>query len=373
MSIRKITVIHNNELLRRRLVGLLTDLGCEVTVAADGHDLLSTIESCDVAIVDCKTVDIWDAGFMARLRACAPNLPLVLTIQPGRLESYVALVSTDAWEHLPEPFYRDTVAVLLHRLGEQQKLVEQNRYLWAELETTRGQADVNTRDPRMTQILRQVSKVAATDAAVLILGERGTEKEKVARLVHKASERRNLPFIEAGCRQGEEESFTRLFSDAGGGFASLIMGGTIFLREVTALAPEAQARLLRAMEDDSCARVVSSSSDDPFEEVERGAFREDLFFRINAAQVFVPPLRERTADIALLAQEFMEQFGMPKPEDGWDELAQYDWPGNVNELEAAVRLAAIRRNRCDSAAEHLLPPRFRPENRRPFRRKGGST
>jgi len=368
MAIRRVTIIHNNELLRQRLVRFLTDLDCDVTVAVDGHELLSTLNVCDAAIVDSQTVDIWDAGFLQQLRSQAPDMPLVLTVQPGRLESYVALVSTDAWEHLPEPFSEESVRVLLRRLGEQQVLIEQNRYLWAELENNRGAAEVTTRDPRMTQILRQVAKVAATDVAVLILGEPGTEKEKVAHLVHKASPRRNAPFIEVNCREPGQASFDRLFSRNGSSFSSFVMGGTVFLREVTALGPAAQARLLRVLEDAPGPRLVCSSSDDPFEEVERGAFREDLFFRINAAQVFVPPLRERAADIPLLAAEFMEQFGMPKPRSGWEELAEYDWPGNVNELEAAVRLAALRRNRCTSA-DDLLPRNYRARGRRNFRRK----
>jgi two-component system response regulator AtoC len=368
MVIRRVVIVHNNPLLRQRLATLLSAQACDVVIAHDGAELLSRVaEGCDAAIVDVNTIDIWDKEYVGKLRAEAPELPLVLTIHPGRIESYVALVSTGACEHLAEPFREEQVKLLLRRLGEQQTLLEQNRYLWAELERARGETRLTTCDPRMIQILRQATKVAATDVSVLILGERGTEKEKVARLLHTASPRRSGPFIRVDCTARDETSFDRLFSKNAGGFSDLVEGGTLFLDEVTQMGPQAQARLLRALDEDAGPRLVCSASDDPFEDVEREVFREDLFFRLNAAQVFVPPLRERAADIPLLAAEFMEQFGLAKPQMGWEELTEYDWPGNVTELEAAVRLAALRRGNCENAAEDLLPRNCRARNRRRFR------
>jgi|GEM_PF-6237321 len=369
MVIRGIAMIYNNPAKRRELASILAAQGCEVFVARDGLELLnSAAEGCDAAIVDTDTIDIWDDGFLARLRAEAPDLPLVLIMQFGRIESYVAMLSTGAWDYLAEPFSEDSVALLLHRLEEQLVLVEQNRYLWEELEQARGEAQVTTRDPRMTQILRQVGKVAATDASVLILGEKGTEKEKVARLIHRASPRKTGAFVRVDCSLPEEESIGRLFGIAAGGFSRLAEGGTVFLDEVTQISSEAQAKLLRMLSGADGPRLISASSDDPFEQVEKQHFREDLFFRLNAAQIFLPPLRERTVDIPLLAAELMDRFGMNKPDFGWDELAEYDWPGNVGELEAAVRLAALRRSNCANAADDLLPRDRRMRNRRRFRR-----
>ena len=367
--IRRLTILHNNPAKRQRLAAILAAQGCDVTVAPDGLELLSSIaQGCDAAIVDTDTIDIWDEGFLARLRAEAPDLPLVITIRPGRTEGYVAILSTGAWDYLPEPFAEEKVKMLLRRLDEQHSLLEQNRYLWHELGQARGEAPLITSDPAMSRILRQVGKVAATDASVLILGEKGTEKEKVARLVHDASGRKSEPFARVDCTLPEEESIGKLLEKTSGGFAGMVARGTIFLDEITKISPNAQAKLLRMLDNHDGPRMISASSDDPFEYVERKLFREDLFFRLNAAQIFLPALRERTADIPLLANRFMDELGMEKPDTGWDELADYDWPGNVSELEAAVRLAAFRRGSGHNVADDLLPKERRANKRRRFRR-----
>ena len=367
--IRKVAIVSNNPAKRQELTAIFTAQGCDVTLAADGLELLNAVtEGCDAAIVETDTIDIWDDEFLATFREEAPDLPLVLTVQSGRIESYVAMLSTGAWDYLAEPFSEEAVRLMLRRLEEQQALLEQNRYLLAELEHARGEPPVITRNPRMIQILRQVNKVAATDSSVLILGEKGTEKEKIARLIHNASPRQSRPFIRIDCTQPEEESAGKMLSGTDESFSTISGGGTIFLDEITHAGPDAQARLLRLLDGEARPRIISSSSDDPFEQVERGRFREDLFFRLNASQIFLPPLRERTGDIPLLAGELMQQHGMAKPDLGWDELKEYDWPGNVSELEAAVLLAALRRGDCGNAADVLLPANRRADNRRRFRR-----
>ncbi|NQT21579.1 MAG: sigma-54-dependent Fis family transcriptional regulator [Planctomycetes bacterium] len=368
--IRKVAIINNNPTKRQELAAIFSAQGCDITLADDGFELLNTVtEGCDAAIVETGSIDIWDDEFLAKFREVAPDLPLVLTVQSGKIESYVAMLSTGAWDYLTEPFSEEAVRLMLRRLEEQQALLEQKRYLLAELEQAAGEPKVITRDPRMIQILRQVNKVAATDSSVLILGEKGTEKARIARLIHNAGPGKSCPFIRIDCTLPEEESIGRLFGAAGESFAALSAGGTVFLDEITHISPDAQAKLLRMLDGKARPRVISSSSDDPFEQVERGHFREDLFFRLNASQIFLPPLRERTGDVHLLANELMQRHGMAKPELGWDELEEYDWPGNVSELEAAVLLAALRRSDCANAADDLLPTKRRTKNRRRFRRE----
>jgi len=356
MLIRKIAIIHNNAAERQRLAGILGSIGCEAAAAADGMELLRLVsEGCEAAIIDTTTIDIWDKDFRRRLRTEAPDLPIVLAMKPGRVEGYVALLSTGAWDYLAQPFTEESVGLLLRRLDEQLALLEQNRYLWTELEQIKGDPHVTTRDGRMTQILRQVGKVAQEDAAVLILGEEGTEKESVARLIHRAGARKHRCFVHVDCSVPERELAERLFGRNAVDICRLPRGGTIYFDEVLAMSGPLQARLLRMLEDDCDARLICSSSRDPYEEIEAERFRRDLLFRLNAAQIFLPPLRERPADVPLLAGDLMEQLGMAKPEEGWDELADYDWPGNVSELEAAVRLAALRRSGGRNVADDLLP------------------
>ena len=153
------------------------------------------------------------------------------------------------------------------------------------------------------------------------------------------------------------------------GVGRLAAGGTVFLDEVVGISPGVQATLLRILEDRFDARLVCATTKDPYDAIDKGDFRRDLFFRINSAQVFLPPLRERVSDISLLAGEMMDDLGMPRPDSGWDELAQYEWPGNTRELEAAVRLASMRpsaaRGGSANAAEQLLPKKtVRKRNRR---------
>jgi len=365
MVIKKTAIIQNNPGDQQTLTEILTASGCEVMVARDGAELLDCVsEGCDAAIVDSGTIDLWERGFLNRLRDQAPDLPLVLTVQSGTVHSYVAMLSTCAWDFLTKPYSAEAVSLLLHRLGEQKLLLEQNRYLWEELDSVQGPVRVGMRDARMVEILRQVGKVAQTDAPVMILGEPGTETAQVARLIHKASTRKDRPFIRIDCTLPEHKLLEKLLCRQSLGVGRLAAGGTVFLDEVIGISPKVQATLLRILEDQFSARLVCATSKDPYDAMDRGDFRRDLFFRINSAQVFLPPLRERTADILLLAGEMMDDFGMPRPDSGWDELAQYEWPGNTRELEAAVRLASIRGG-ASNAAEQLLPRRpVRKRNRR---------
>ena len=355
MVIRNIALILNNAPDRERLQEMLAAAGCEAAIALDGTDLLQAVAAgCDASFVDTDTIDLWDTGFLRELRARAPDVPLVLICHSGCVQTYVAMLSTGAWDFLARPFAEEAVALLLHRIDEQKVLLEQNRYLWAELEKMQGVPTTSTRDPRMIEILRQVSKVAQTDASVLILGEPGTEKTAVARLIHNASPRTGRPFIHVNCAMTERSLADKLGGRRQGSVCCLAAGGSVLLDEVIDMLPRLQAMLLRTLEDDSATRFICTSSKDPYEEIDKGRFRSDLFFRLNSAQIFLPPLRERT-DIPVLAGNLMDQLGVPKPEAGWDELAEYDWPGNYSELEAAVRLAALRRGDTGNAADALLP------------------
>ena len=368
MVLRKIALILNNSAERLRMQEILAAAGCEPVIAADGTELLRHLaDECDAAFVDSDTIDLWDRSFIRELGSQAPDAPLVLVMRSGRIESYVAMMSTDAWDFISRPVCREAVMLVLHRIDEQKILLEQNRYLWSELEKTQGRPATATRHPRMIEIFRQVSKVARTDASVLILGERGTEKTAVARLIHNASNRKARPFVHVDCTMHQDRLAARLSGKAATELCTIASGGTILLDEVLELAPRLQAMLLRILGDTPSVRFICSTSRDPYEEIENGNFRSDLFFRLNSDQIFLPPLRERTTDIPLLAGELMDQFGVPRPAAGWDELADYDWPGNLSELEAAVRLAAFRTSGAANAADALLPHgRIRRKTRRRF-------
>jgi len=368
MVLRKIALILNNSAERVQMQEIIAAAGCEPVAAADGTELLHCLaDGCDAAFVDSDTIDLWDRSFICKLGTQAPDAPLVLVMRSGRIESYVAMLSCGAWDFVTRPIEHDAVMLVLHRIDDQKILLEQNRYLWSELEKQDGRPATATRDPRMIEIFRQVSKVARTDASVLILGERGTEKNAVARLIHGASARSARPFIHVDCTVHRDQLAAELAGKGAAELCTIAAGGTILLDEFLEIAPRLQAVLLRTVTNAPSVRFICSSSKDPYEEIEKGNFRSDLFFRLNSDQIFLPPLRERAGDIPLLAGALMDQFGVPRPSTGWDELADYDWPGNVSELEAAVRLAAFRTGDVPNAADALLPHgRTRRKTRRRF-------
>jgi len=369
MVLRRIALILNNSSERALMQEIIASAGCESGLAADGAELLHCLaEGCDAAFVDSDTIDLWDRGFICKLGSEAPDVPLVLVMRSGRIEGYVAMLSSGAWDFVTRPIEREALMVVLHRLDEQKLLLEQNRYLWSELDKMEGRPATATRDPRMIEIFRQVAKVARTDASVLILGERGTEKTAVARLIHGASPRSGRPFIHIDCTVHRDRLAERLSGRGAAELCTIAAGGTILLDEFLEITPRLQAMLLRAVTNAPSVRFICSSSRDPYEEIEKGNFRSDLFFRLNSDQIFLPPLRERASDIPLLAGALMDQLGVPRPSTGWEELVDYDWPGNVSELEAAVRLAAFRTSDAADAAEALLPRgRIRRKTRRRFR------
>ena len=356
--IRKVAIVQSNPTDRQKLSELLSACGCETIAANDGEELLEIAVQCDAMLIDSRMLDIRRKEFVETLRSRAPGVPLVLTIGAnGDVQDYAAMVSVDAWDFINRPYCEEAVSLLLHRISEQKTLVEQNKYLWAEIEQIQGGVEVVSQDQRMMDIIRQAGKVAAADVSVMILGETGTEKQTVARLIHRSSARHTGPFIHVDCSQKEAHLERMLMPQSPDNASIIAGGGTIFFDEITRLPAELQAMVLRMLEDGPDARIVCSSSDDPYEAIERKRFREDLFFRINEAQIFLPPLRERSGDIPLLAASFINRLGLEPPADGWEQLTEYDWPGNVDELEAAVRLAALRREWSSNIADTLLPQR----------------
>lgn len=284
-----------------------------------------------------------------------------------KLEMVVNFVLATASRSIEE--VRHAKEQLEHQLDIRNKLERENAYLREE--ETRGLGEIIGRSPQMRHISEQIAVVAPTNATVLILGESGTGKELVAREIHKASSRRDGPMVRVNCAAIPRELFeSEFFGHIKGAFTGalrdrvgrfeLAHSGTLFLDEVSEIPLELQGKLLRAIQEGEYERVggnrtlktdvrlVAATNRNLIEEVRKGKFREDLYYRLNVFPITLSPLRERKSDLPLLAAHFVErackEFNKPLAmlsPDALDSLRAYDWPGNVRELENVVERAII--------------------------------
>jgi len=370
MKKRKVLVIDDEKGIRETLSEVLSDEGYAVTAVASGEEGLRRLleESYDVVFLD-----VWlrDRDGLSLLEAADGRLNEVSVIMisgHANVETAVRAVRLGAYDFLEKPLSLERVVLTA------QKAVER-RDLLAEVASFRTRAaaegDLLGNCPAFRRLKEEIARVAPTDARVLITGENGTGKELVARAIHRLSQRADSPLVEVNCAAIPEElieselfghvrgSFTGAAEDRRGKFEEAD-GATLFLDEVGDMSAKTQAKVLRALQEgrftrvggtrpiSSDARVLSATNKNLSKEIRRGAFREDLFFRLAVVPLEVPPLRERAEDTALLAEHFLKEAGArfgrrPKvlSADALDALRNYRWPGNVRELKNLVERLMI--------------------------------
>ncbi len=308
---------------------------------------------------------------LRHIRENYPDLVVMVITGYGTIESAVEAMKQGAYEYLTKPIIDDDVRIAVRRALSQQNLIAENRQLRQALHERYSFSSVIGEDYRMQRVFDLLETAAESSATVLITGESGTGKSLVARAVHTQSPRREGPFVEVSCGALpdtllESELFGHVkgaFTDATGdktGKFAAADGGTIFLDEIATASPQLQVRLLRVLQEQVFepvgsnesrqvdVRVILATNCDLAEEVKAGRFREDLYFRVNVVNVELPPLRERVADIPLLAEHFVDQYARENSKEiaGFSEEAiglmrRYDWPGNVRELENCVQRAVV--------------------------------
>jgi two-component system response regulator HydG len=361
----RVLVVDDDDGVRFTLRGILEDEGLDVTEAADGRAALARLDEgrFDLVISDLRMPELDGLGLLRAVRARPEPPRVILVTAHGSERQAVAAMREGAHDYFRKPFDTDELLAVVRRAVEAARLADDNRRLTGELLLARSLLFVSAPMQRLAEL---VQRVAPRDVTVLIAGESGVGKERVAEALVAGSKRARRPFVRFNCAAIPAELVeAELFGHAKGAFTGAARdrpglfreadGGTLLLDEVGELAPAAQAALLRALasgevrpvgEDRAIhvdVRVLAATHRDLEAMVRAGTFREDLWYRLRVVHLGVPPLRDRKDDLPVLAREFLrraaERFGVPAVAPGpalLAALAAHDWPGNVRELEHAL-------------------------------------
>lgn len=367
---KKVLVVDDEKNIRDSLAGVLSDEGFTVVCARSAEEAMEKIKESrpDVALLD-----IWLPGMdgveaLKEIKKDNPDLPVVMISGHGTVETAVRATKLGAYDFLEKPLTLEKVVLTVEHALEQKKLAQTNMEF---VEGERKRYEMIGRSGIMEELKRGIRRVAPTNSWILITGENGTGKELVARNIHLYSNRSSKPFIAVNCAAIPEELIeSELFGHEKGAFTSAVSskkgkfdmadGGTIFLDEIGDMSLKTQAKILRILEEESFervggtkkitvdVRVVAATNKNLGEEIAKGNFREDLYYRLNVIPFHVPPLRERVEDIPLFAEYFLREFSREAAKDllaMTDEarglLLNYDWPGNVRELRNLMERLVI--------------------------------
>jgi two-component system, NtrC family, response regulator AtoC len=387
-----VLIIDDDSSLLESYMVLLED-EFEVHTASTGEDGLALLQREDIHIVllDIRLPGMDGMEVLRRARAMDENVDVIMITAVKNVRVAVEAIKLGAYDYIVKPFDVDEMLALLRRTLERQSLLREVLYLRAEVDRHLEMENIVGRSAKMRQIYELVSRVADTDATVLVSGESGVGKELIARAIYQQSQRQANPFVAINCAAISEYLVeSALFGHERGAFTGAVTmqrgkfelahTGTLFLDEVGSLRLDLQAKLLRVLQEREFERVggsktirvdvriVAATNQDLRQMVAERTFRDDLFYRLNVVPVHVPPLRERRDDIPLLVDHFLTKYNKAfrRSVQGFTSealaaLSQYHWPGNVRELENIIeRLVAISNQRIldiEDIPLDLLPPR----------------
>ncbi len=384
-----ILLIDDDDSLRRVMEFSLTEAGHTVQTAASGEDGLRLFEkgTFDAVITDITMPGMSGMEVLAKVRQRVPTIPVIVITAYGTIESAVEAMKQGAFDYITKPFNRDELRLTLEKAIKMRRLEKENVELRAEVTDRYSFESIIGSSEKMKEVLDLAGRVAASDASLLITGESGTGKELLAKGVHFNSRRANGPFVAVNCAAIPEAlieselfghvkgSFTGAVRDKEGKF-ELADGGTLFLDEIGDLRIDLQAKILRALQEREVdrvgggkpvsvdVRVIAATNKDIERAVKEGAFREDLYYRLNVITLFIPPLRERKEDIPVLAGHFLKKFNteadVRMDASALSVLTAYGWPGNVRELENVIERASVLK-RGSLITREELPEKLKKE------------
>ncbi|RAL22811.1 DNA-binding response regulator [Lujinxingia litoralis] len=347
--------------------------GYQVATAEGGQQALDLLreQRFELVLTDLMMPDIDGMDLLKLVQALQPQAEVILMTAFGTVERAVQGMKEGAYDFVAKPIKRATILKAVRQALERQALVEENRELKARLAEVEEERSVVGQAPLMREAVDRVRQVAPSDATVLITGESGTGKELFARMIGRLSQRADKPFVAINCAALPESILeSELFGYEKGAFTGATQrkigrfeaahGGTLFLDEIGELSPQVQVKLLRVLQEGAFerlgsntptevdVRVVAATHKDLEAELQKGTFREDLYYRLNVIDIKIPPLRHRIEDVPLLSEHFLRRYNSKNRRDisGFSTEARralegYHWPGNVRELENVVERAVV--------------------------------
>jgi two-component system response regulator PilR (NtrC family) len=370
---KHILLVEDEVGLRSAVAERLADEGYVVTEAGSGEEASARLEefAFDVLVTDLRLPGIDGAALLDEALDRYPDVVAVVMTGFGTVRDAVAMIKRGAADFVTKPFQLDELSHVIATAVEQRRLKAENAYLRSQLETRYGIGGLVGRSRAMRDLCQLLETVAATSASILVVGETGTGKELVARAIHHNSARRAQRFVALNCSAIPETLLeAELFGHVRGAFTGAVgtrqgrfeqaHRGTLFLDEVGTMSVPLQMKLLRVLQEREVervgdsqpikvdVRVIAATNADLARMVREGAFRDDLYYRLNVIQVQLPPLRDRREDIPLLVQHFLERFGREQQparpgvtmaQEAMRSLMAYSWPGNVRQLENVVERA----------------------------------
>ncbi len=381
---KRLLIVEDKESLAHMLREAVEADGFEPDVASNGSEAIRWLAEgrrYAAVLTDLRLPGADGIAVLRQARESDPDLPVIVMTAFGTIENAVEAMKLGAYDFIQKPIDVDHLGLMLRRCREHRELRHENLLLKEEFQRLYRLPAIVGESPRIVEVSHAIQRVAPTDATVLLLGESGTGKELFARAIHQLSPRRDRPFVAINCAAIpitliENELFGHEkgpYTGASGrqlGKFELADNGTIFLDEIGDLDLSVQGKILRVLQErrferiggtapiDVDVRIVCATNRDLQDNVKRGAFRDDLFFRINVFPVTVPPLRARREDVDALVDFFLQRFarelarpGLRISDAARAQLRAYDWPGNIRELQNSIERAAIL---CD---REVIEPR----------------
>jgi two-component system, NtrC family, response regulator AtoC len=380
-------IVDDQESIRKLCMTVGSSLGLRCTQAESAESALARIdaEAPEMILADLMMPNMSGLDFLTEVKRTLPHSEIAIMTGHGSIETAVQAMRGGAYDYITKPFRIEELKLLLQRMQEKVQLVTENLFLRERVNTDMDLNGIVGSSAKIQDLLRMIARLKDTRTPVLVAGESGTGKELIARAIHFRGQYAKRPFVAVDCGSlvptlieselfgYEKGAFTGATKSKQGLFESA-NGGTIFLDEIGELPLEMQAKLLRVLQEKEVrpvgsntkvkvdVRVIAATNRDLEAAYRAGTFRKDLYFRLNVVTVHLPPLRERKADIPALVHWFLNKFAPEQPihitQAAMQDMLQYDWPGNIRELENCVE-RAVALGSQNVIDVHDLPPAIR--------------
>lgn len=385
MAKGRILVVDDEAVVCKSCERILSPEGYEVETALSGQEALDKLSQglFDIVITDLKMPGMDGMELLAKIREKDPEMIIIMITGYSTVQTAVQAMKMGALDYIPKPFTPEELIVVVEKALDKKKLIFENIYLRKELEAKYSFENIVGNSPKIQEVFKFIRKVAPTDSTVLLYGESGTGKELIARAIHFNSTRKNKPFFPVDCGVLSQDLLeSELFGHVKGSFTGAIVtkpgifevadGGSVFLDEIGDINPVIQGKLLRVIQEQEFLpvggvqpkkvdlRFIVATNKNLENLVKEKKFRDDLYYRLNVVSITVPPLRERKDDIPILAYHFLKKFTKEMDRDiksisveAMNKLINYEWPGNVRQLENVIERAVVMAESQAIVSEYL--------------------